>query len=350
MESNSSVASWRTPALTVIAPVAWGSTYYVTDAFLPSDRPLFAALLRALPVGLLLLALRPALPSGAWWWKSVVLGTLNIGAFFVLIFIAAYRLPSGMAATLTATAPIAMMAVAWLLIGERPRLASISAAVLGVSGVALLVLRAGFAVDPIGVAASLGAVVMSSFGYVLLKRWQAPVDLLTLTAWQLVAGGLLLLPVALLVEGAPPAIDAGAGFGFLYIGLIGTGLANYVWFRGLQRMPAASVSLIGLLNPVTGTILGVFLAHEVFGPTQLLGMALVLLGVLLGQTGVRRAARPLLLTILQPVLRRVGTTTTACSDRNNCRLAAQQLPVRGEWVGHESNAAEPAHPGPVRAP
>lgn len=282
---------WRTLLLTAIAPVAWGSTYFVTDAFLPPDRPLFAALVRALPVGLLLLALRPTLPSGSWWWRSVVLGTLNIGAFFVLIFVAAYRLPSGLAATLTATAPIAMMAVAWLLIGERPRVASLLASGLGIGGVALLVLRAGFAVDPLGVAASLGAVAMSSFGYVLLKRWQAPVDLITLTAWQLVAGGLLLLPVALLVEGPPPALDARAIGGFLYIGLVGTALANYMWFRGLQRMPAASVSLVGLLNPVAGTVLGVAFANELFGPVQLAGMALVLVGVLLGQPAITDAVR-----------------------------------------------------------
>ena len=285
---------WSTPLLTAIAPIAWGSTYYVTSAFLPPDRPLFAALMRALPIGLLLLALRPTLPTGSWWWKSLVLGTLNIGAFFVLIFVAAYRLPSGMAATLTATAPIAMMMVAWLLIAERPRLTSLGAAVLGIAGVALLVLRAGFAVDMLGVAASLSAVVMSSFGYVLLKRWTAPVDLLTLTAWQLVAGGLLLLPVALVVEGRPPPVDGPALLGFLYIGLMATGLANYLWFRGLQRMPAASVSLIGLLNPVSGTVLGVALAHEVFGPVQAIGMLLVLVGVLLGQQPVQRAVGQLL--------------------------------------------------------
>lgn len=288
---------WMTPVLTAIAPVAWGSTYYVTGAFLPPDRPLFAALMRALPVGLLLLALRPTLPTGSWWWRALVLGTLNIGAFFVLIFVAAYRLPSGMAATLTATAPIAMMVVAWLLIAEKPRFASLAAAVIGIAGVALLVLRAGFAVDRVGVAASLGAIVMSSFGYVLLKKWKAPVDLLTLTAWQLVAGGLLLLPVALVVEGAPPAVDAPAVLGFLYIGLVGTGVANYVWFRGLQRMPAASVSLIGLLNPVSGTVLGVALAHEVFGPAQAGGMALVLVGVLLGQAPIQQGFGRLLLRL-----------------------------------------------------
>ncbi|WP_182524869.1 EamA family transporter [Nocardioides dongkuii] len=281
METN-----WRVLLAAAIAPIAWGSGYYVTETFLPPDRPLFGATVRALPFGLLLLAFRPHLPRGSWWWKATVLGVLNIGAFFVLIFVAAYRLPGGLAATLTATAPIAVMLLAWLLVRERPHVASIAGALVGAAGVALLVLRAGFAVDPVGVAASLGAVAMSSLGFVLVKRWPAPVDLLTLTAWQLVAGGLVLLPVAVVVEGAPPALDAGALGGFAFLGLVGTVLAYAVWFRGLRELPAAAVSLVGLLNPVAGLLIGVTLAGETFGGTQAAGLVLVLVGVLAGQPAV----------------------------------------------------------------
>jgi probable blue pigment (indigoidine) exporter len=286
METN-----WRILATTAIAPIAWGSGYYVTETFLPPDRPLFGAMVRALPFGLLLLAFRPRLPTGDWWWKAAVLGILNVGAFFVLIFVAAYRLPGGMAATLTATSPIAIMLLAWLLVRERPHVASLAGAVTGAAGVALLVLRSGFAADPVGVAASLGAVAMSSLGYVLIKRWRAPVDLLTLTAWQLVAGGLVLLPIALVVEGAPPPIDARAVGGFLFLGLVATLLANVMWFRGLRDLPAAAVSLVGLLNPVAGTVLGVALAGEAFGAAQAAGMSLVLLGVVAGQPAVLAAVR-----------------------------------------------------------
>lgn len=289
--------SWRTLSLAALAPIAWGSGYYVTEAYLPPDRPLFGAMVRALPFGLLMLAFRPKLPTGIWWWRTLVLGTLNIGAFFVLIFVAAYRLPGGMAATLTATSPIMVMLVAWALVHERPRAASLAGAAIGAAGVALLVLRAGFSVDPVGVAASFGAVSMSSLGFVLVKRWHPPVDLLTFTAWQLVAGGLVLLPIALIVEGAPPPLDLQAIGGFLYLGVFGTVIAYVVWFRGLRRLPAAAVSLVGLLNPVAGTVVGVALAGEAFGPGQALGLLLVLGGILAGQPAVAaglrwRRARP----------------------------------------------------------
>ncbi|UMG94367.1 EamA family transporter [Nocardioides sp. TF02-7] len=273
-------------AAAAIAPVAWGSTYYVTATYLPEDRPLFSAAVRALPFGLLLLAFRPRLPRGSWWWRSLLLGTINIAAFFPLIFLAAYRLPGGLAATLTATSPVVVAFVAWALVAERPRANALVGAALGAAGVALLVLRAGFAVDALGVAASLSAVTLFSVGSVLVKRWQPPVDLVTFTAWQLVAGGLVLAPVALLVEGGPPEIDAPAVGGYLFIGLVGTALAYAVWFRGMRRLPAAAVSLVGLLNPVAGTVVGVVLAGEAFGAVQVAGTALVLGGIVIGQPAV----------------------------------------------------------------
>lgn len=54
-------------ALTALAPISWGSTYAVTTELLPADRPLFTGVMRALPAGLLLLALARVLPRGAWW-------------------------------------------------------------------------------------------------------------------------------------------------------------------------------------------------------------------------------------------------------------------------------------------
>ena len=279
MESTSA----RTVLITAVAPVAWGSTYLVTEQFLPADRPLFAALVRALPAGLLLLAFRRRLPQGIWWWRALVLGVLNIGLFMPLIFLAAYHLPGGLAATLQATSPLAVMALAAGLLNERPGLVRVGAALVGLVGVALLVLQSPGQVDPLGLVGAFGSVLISALGFVLVKRWEAPVDKLTLVSWQLVVGGLFLLPLALLVEGAPPAIDAPAVGGFLWLGLVGTAIAYVCWFHGLARMPAGAASLVGLLNPVVGTLLGVAFAGEVFGWAQALGMALVLGGVLAGQ-------------------------------------------------------------------
>ena len=79
--------------LTAIAPLVWGTSYIVSTELLPPGRPLFGAAVRALPAGLVAVAVARQLPRGDWWWRVAVLGTLNIGAFFALLFVAAYRLP-----------------------------------------------------------------------------------------------------------------------------------------------------------------------------------------------------------------------------------------------------------------
>ena len=119
----------------------------MTENFLPPDRPLFAAVARALPAGLVLLAWRRQLPHGDWWWKAALLGLCNIGLFFPLIFLAAYELPGGLAATVQAMSPLAVMAIALPALGERPGVRRVVAGLVGLLGVGLLVPR-GVALDP----------------------------------------------------------------------------------------------------------------------------------------------------------------------------------------------------------
>jgi len=268
--------------VTALAPIAWGSTYVVTRQLLPADSPLWGGVLRALPAGLLVLLVARRLPRGQWWWRSLVLGVLNVGGFFVLVYIAGQRLPSGLAATVMSTSAISIMLFAWLLLHRRPRLAALLGALVGLVGVGILLGFDPAGVDGWGVAASLGAMVASSYGFVLTARWGSDVPALPMTAWQLLAGGIVLLPVAVIVEGAPPALTASSAVGFAYIAIIGTAVAYVAWFTGLRRLPAETVGIVGLLNPVTGVLLGVAIAGEVFGVVQAIGVALVLAGVAAG--------------------------------------------------------------------
>lgn len=284
--------SLRLIALAAVAPVVWATTYIVTEKFLPPDRPMFSALMRALPMGLVLLAMRRTLPPAGWWGKAIVLGILNIGAFFPLIYLSAYYLPGGLAATIQALLPLAVMAWAYVLVRERATVARIVGGVVGLMGVVLLVFGTTQGVTAIGLLGAAGSVLCTSVGAVLVKRWEPPVDSVTLVSWQLVVGGVLLLPVALLLEGAPPAMDVPAVLGYLWIGVMGTGVAYFCWFSAIRRMPAGSVALISLLNPVVATLLGVAFASEPFGWAQALGMALVLGGVVFGQFGGRQPATP----------------------------------------------------------
>ncbi|MEU6380746.1 EamA family transporter [Streptomyces sp. NPDC046909] len=293
MEANS-----RWVALTAVAPVAWGTNYFVTHEYLPADSPLYGAALRALPAGLVLLLLCRRLPRGAWWGRAAVLGLLNVSVFFVLVYAASQLLPTSVASTVMAVSPLTMMLIAWSLVAERPRAGHLVGAVIGLGGVCLMLLSGEGGVSVPGVLASAGAMLVSSFGHILTKRWGAGTDVLASTAWQLTAGALFLLPVAAVVEGPPPTLSLTAILAFGYVSLVATALAFVAWFAGLRHLPAGTVGLIGLLNPVTGVLLGTVVAGEVLTAKQLCGLALALIGVVLGRPArsVRRGSGARVLT------------------------------------------------------
>ena len=265
--------------LTALAPMIWGSTYLVTTLWLPPDRPLTVALIRALPAGLLLLAVVQRLPSGPWWGRVLVLGALNFSLFWACLFVAAYRLPGGVAATLGAIQPLLVVALQRAIIGTAVRPRHIVVGLLGMVGVALLVLTPAAALDPLGVAAGLLGAVSMALGSVLTRHWQPPVSPLTFTAWQLVAGGLLLLPLALAFEPPLPPLGLGNVLGLAYLGLIGAAATYFLWFRGLARLEPTTVAPLGFLSPLTAVMLGVIVLGQVPTPWQGLGMVLVLVSV-----------------------------------------------------------------------
>lgn len=274
--------------LTALAPTVWGSTYLVTTEALPAGYPVTMAALRALPAGLLLLALTRCLPLHTWLGRTFLLGSLNFALFWALLFVAAYRLPGGVAATLGSLQAmmVILMAHGWL--GTPIRAGAVAAAATGVLGVALLLISPDAALDPIGIAAGLGGAASMAAGTVLSRKWQPPVSALSFTAWQLTAGGLILLPMALILEPPLPPLTATNLAGLLWLGVIGAAASYVLWFRGVARLEPGAVSMLGMMSPMTAVILGWVVLGQSLSPLQGLGAAIVLGSVLAGQ----RANRP----------------------------------------------------------
>ena len=241
--------------------------------------------MRALPAGVLALLASRTLPRGTWWWKSIVLGALNMACFFPLLFVAAQRLPGGVAATLGAAQPIIVAGFAVAVLGERLSAWRLIWGVVGVVGIALVVLGPQAQLDALGVTAGLGGAASMGLGVVLTKRWGRPdgVSALALAGWQLTGGGLLLIVPALIIDGVPTGIDTAAVAGYAWLGLVG-GLAAYVlWFEGIRRLPVTPTALLGLLSPLNAALLGHVIADEALTSFQFLGFALALTAMSTGQ-------------------------------------------------------------------
>ena len=276
--------------LTALAPIVWGSTYLVTTEMLPAGMPLTLAMLRALPAGLLLLLFLRKLPQGIWWGRVLILGILNFSLFWWLLFISAYRLPGGVAATVGAIQPLIVLFLSRWLLSSSLSSISIFAALSGIFGVAILLLTPNAALDLTGIIAGLAGAFSMAAGTVLSRRWQPPVSALTFTSWQLTAGGLVLLPFALLLEPALPSLSLLNIAGLSYLTLIGGALTYALWFRGLAILGPSSVASLGFLSPMSAVILGWLWLDQQLSPLQLLGMLVILLSVWGSQKAERKLA------------------------------------------------------------
>ena len=272
---------------TALAPAIWGSTYLVTTEALPAGYPVTLAALRALPAGLLLLMITRCLPPRLWLGRVFLLGAFNFALFWVLLFVAAYRLPGGVAATLGALQAmmVILMARGWL--GTPIRAGAVVAAATGVLGVALLLLGPEAALDPLGIMAGLGGAASMAAGTVLSRKWQPPVSALSVTAWQLTAGGIILLPLALIIEPPLPPLSVMNLAGLIWLGLVGAAATYAIWFRGVARLEPSAVSMLGMMSPVTAVLLGWIWLGQSLSLLQAVGAAVVLGSVWFGQRASR---------------------------------------------------------------
>lgn len=276
-------------ASTALAPLVWGSTYIVASEVLPPGRPLTSAVVRVLPAGLLLLLWLRTMPDRSDWGRLLVLSVLNIGAFQALLFIAANRLPGGVAAVLGSIQPVMVMLLArWLENKHLPQRAWL-AATMAIAGMAAMMLRPGALpggeVDTIGLLAALGGAGCMATGTWLGSRWRLRLPLLALTGWQLFLGGLMLAPLALVREDPLPALSLAEWAGYIYLCLVGALLAYALWFRGVVLLPPAATSALGLLSPVSAVLLGWVVLSQSFSGLGLAGLCTVLVSVWMLQRG-----------------------------------------------------------------
>lgn len=283
MQSTFSLSYWRDVLLTALAPSIWGSTYIVTTQLLPPDRPFTAALIRVLPAGILLLLFIRRLPERRDIGRLLVLSALNIGVFQALLFVAAYRLPGGLAAVLGAIQPLLVMVLIWGFDKQVPRQITLWSALAGVFGMGMLLLSPQTVFEPIGItAALLGASCMAT-GVWLTRRWKINLPVTALTGWQLVFGGIMLAPAAWLIDAPLPVLNTTQWAAYAYLSLAGAFVAYGLWFRGINRLPSVAVASLGLLSPLTAVALGWIVLNQAISGTAFIGLVIVLASVLIVQ-------------------------------------------------------------------
>ncbi|MFY0641493.1 MAG: EamA family transporter [Bermanella sp.] len=293
--------------LTAMAPILWGSTYIVTTEILPDGMPFTAAVIRCLPAGLILIAISRYRPSGAQWKQLLMLSFFNFACFQGLLFIAAYRLPGGLAAVIGAIQPLVVLALGWIVLTDKPAKLTFFACLTAIVGMAMLIIspmmNQGVLWDEVGIIAAFFGAISMGVGIFYSKHWQqkssANTPLLAFTGWQLTLGGIMLLPFSLWLDPSLPALTLEHALGFSYLAIIGTLLTYLIWFTGVSKLSSAAVSALGLLSPISAIILGWLILNQTIEGWALVGLSIVIASVLIVQYSQSRKPKIHNINILQ---------------------------------------------------
>jgi drug/metabolite transporter (DMT)-like permease len=262
--------------------VIWGSTYLGIALAGETIPPLFAASTRfitagSLMAGVVLLRGGSLRVSRRAFGSCVLIGILLPGAN-ALLFFAERNVPTGLASLIIASVPL--WVVVFRLVGRDrlpwPVLAGVG---VGFAGVAVLAQPSGGATSW-GIGLCVVSAVMWSIGSVLSARVTMPADPFAATAYEMLAGGLLMLPLSLFTvhHFSPSATSI---LGWAYIVTFGSvvGYTAYVWL--LANAPLGTVSTYAYVNPVVAIVLGVLFRGEHLTWRLLVGAAIVVVAVAL---------------------------------------------------------------------
>jgi drug/metabolite transporter (DMT)-like permease len=269
--------------------VLWGATFLAIRVAVLAIPPFFTAGLRFFTAGTflyLLLRLRgqPA-PSAVQWRSISVIALCMFVLTYGALFWAEQFVPSGITAVLEATLPLMAMIFEVFIFRRQPfRWSMLGAIALGLSGVALLLLKntgQSFGVTPCLVILAAG--IAWTLGAILNRSMPLPKSVPLTAGAEMMVGGAVLLAVSLVTgEIHPfPHIPLRAAVAVLYLIVGGSilGFTAYVWL--LARMPATRVSSHAYVNPLVAVALGYFVGGEEITEQMLVAAALVVSSVFL---------------------------------------------------------------------
>src|SRR5438067_8384614 len=272
-----------------IVYVVWGSTYLAIAIAVQTLPPLFYSGVRFALAGLMLaawLALRgiDLRISRRELGGAAAVGTLMLAGGNGLVSVAERTVPSGVAALIVASIPL-WIVVYRMIAGERVRRDLFAGVLLGLVGVAILVIPGGLngTVDPVGALMLFGATVSWAVGTFISPRLRSPRNALLSTAYQMLAGGAALLVTGVIRGEAanvdPASFSTRSVVALAYLVVFGSIVAftAYTWL--LQHASVSLVATYAFVNPVVAVILGALVRGEPVTPTIVAGAAVIIAAV-----------------------------------------------------------------------
>jgi drug/metabolite transporter (DMT)-like permease len=276
-------------AMLVTLSVLWGGSFFFAEIALESLPPLTIVTLRvglaAITLWLVVLALKLPIPnSPPIWIAFLTMGLLNNVLPFSLIVWGQSQISSGLAAILNATAPLFGVIVAGILLrDESATPLKITGVVIGFAGVIVMMDLSSIATSSLlAQLAILAAALSYACASVYGRRFKATgLNPILVAAGQVTGSTLLLLPIALWVDGNDPYANMPAQVwaAIISLAMFSTAAAYILYFKLLASAGATNILLVTLLVPVSAILLGWLFLEESLQTPHIIGMAMIALGL-----------------------------------------------------------------------
>lgn len=227
-------------------------------------------------------------------WKYFI--AVGVLGYFMTIFLIQMGISltgASMAALVNSVTPVGVTIFAAIHLKEKITPTKILCLALALAGTFIITTGAAGQGEIMGILAVLVAVVSWSLASVYMRQLTAKYPPILVTAYGMAISLIFHIP-----SGVISAIQAG-GTGLsmnnilvvLYLGLIGSGLAQYTWTASLSQLPASTCSLFYPLQPMFSALLGMLILHETFAPSFLVGMVLISADVILSTLETRKLSQ-----------------------------------------------------------
>jgi len=286
MSPPSSRDRWLLPLGLLFLSVTWGYTWVIAKQALDYAAPFAFAMERTLGGALALFITlkflgRPLKLIAPW--ATFKIGLFQIFGFMALSTWALLEGGPGKTAVLIFTMPIWTLLLAWPLLGERVRGAQWLAAISTIAGLMLIIEPWNMHTSLFSKFLGTSAAMCWAIGTVLIKRLRAkqPLDLLSLTAWQMLLGAVPLIILTIIVPEHPTNWSTTYIAILVFMSVVSTGLCWWLWITLLDRVPAWEASLSVLGTPVVAIISGRLAMGEKFSLGEISGIVLIGTGLAL---------------------------------------------------------------------
>lgn len=205
-----------------------------------------------------------------------VSGTLQMAAYSALTGLALIRLPPGRASVLAFSTPVWVVPLAAWRLGERVSrraLAGVAAGLLGLLVIVAPALRVGG--DGLAYLMLLGAAAAWAASIVFVRGHRFEASALALAPWQMLVAAALLGPLAMVLEGAPPAIGAQGWGSLAFVGPVATAFGYWAMVEAGRHLPASTIAVGLLATPSLGLLLSVLVLGEPVSGSLVTGIVLV---------------------------------------------------------------------------